>query len=328
MVTVSTPSYQGTHIEGFNAAVKAVVQGLAQEFGKGSCNPFINVFPGMLSPADLRHLKEIIADFGLDTMMLPDYSETLDGGLWRDYQRIPRGGTPAKQIITAGSALASIEFGQCLALNQATAGTVLADRFNLFCNRIGLPIGIAQTDRFFQILSDLCGKPVPQEYAKQRGRLLDAIVDGHKIVNGKRAAIFGDPDLVAGLVAFLTEIGIQPVVCGTGAAKSGLLKALDSMLTEAQKKSIQVQENVDFIEMESVIKEIKPDLLIGTSKGYAMSRRLNIPLLRVGFPIHDRVGGHRQLQVGYSGAQTLFDRIANTFLALQQAASNVGFTYL
>lgn len=328
MVTVSTPSYQGTHIEGFNAAVRAVVQDLAKEPCKGSCDPFINVFPGMLSSADLRHLKEIIEDFNLNTMMLPDYSETLDGGLWRNYQRIPPGGTPAKQIKIAGSALASIEFGQCLALNKVTAGTVLTDRFNLPCNRIGLPIGITQTDRFLQILSDLCGQPIPKKYSKQRGRLLDALVDGHKIVNGKRAAIFGDPDLAAGLVEFLTEIGIQPIVCGTGVAKSGLLKALGSILTEARMKGIRVIENVDFIEMESVVKEIKPDLLIGSSKGYAMSRRLNIPLLRVGFPIHDRVGGHRQLQVGYLGAQTLFDRIANTFLSIQQAASQVGFTYL
>ena len=42
-----------------------------------------------------------------------------------------------------------------------------------------------------------------------------------------------------------------------------------------------------------------------------MSRKLGVPLVRVGFPIHDRIDGPRMLHVGYRGAQQLFDRIAN-----------------
>jgi nitrogenase molybdenum-iron protein NifN len=328
MVSVSTPSYQGTHIEGFNAAVKAIVEDLAQDHSNGEYPPFVNLFPGMISAADLRHLKEIMIAFGLKFMMLPDYSETLDGGLWRSYQRIPTGGTSVDQIKIAGNAKASLEFGRCLAQKTKTAGMVLSDRFDIPCHRLGLPLGIEQTDRLMLILSEQSGQPIPLKYTQQRGRLLDALVDGHKIINGKRAAVFGEPDLVVGLVDFLTEIGVRPVVCGTGVAKNGLACALGTVLSNDQLKETRIMEDVDFMEMESAIKEINPDILIGNSKGYAMSRRLNIPLLRVGFPIHDRVGGHRQLQVGYQGATVLFDRIANTFLSAQQADSSVGYTYL
>jgi len=327
MVAVATPSYQGTHMEGFHAAVKATVEELATDPVKG-CAPFVNLFPGMVTPADLRHLKEIVTDFGLNAMVLPDYSDTLDGGLWLNYQRIPSGGTPVDQIRTAGGALATLEFGRCLARKASTAGTVLMERFKTPCDRSGLPVGIVQTDHMFQFLSDVSGRPIPVKYAMQRGRLLDALVDGHKIVNGVRAAVFGEPDLVAGLVDFLVEIGIQPVVCGTGVAKSGLAEALAAVLTAEQLEKARIMEDVDFMDMESVIKEVNPDLLIGNSKGYAMSRRLNIPLLRVGFPIHDRVGGQRQLQVGYQGAQSLFDQIANTLLEAKQSETSVGYTYL
>lgn len=327
LVQVSTPSYQGTHMEGFYAAVKAVVEQLTKERSQG-CAPFVNLFPGMVSPADIRHLKEIVEDFGLNAMVLPDYSDTLDGGLWPSYQRIPVGGTPVEQIKSAGGAMASIEFGRCLARAASTAGTVLSDRFETPCHRLGLPIGVSQNDRFFKALSDLCGRSIPEKYTMQRGRLLDAMVDGHKIVNGKRAAIFGEPDLVAGIVDFLIEIGIQPVVCGTGMAKSGLSQVLGSVLPKAHLEQVRIMEDVDFMDMENVVKEVAPDLLIGNSKGYAMSRRLGIPLLRIGFPIHDRVGGHRQLQMGYQGTQILFDRIANTFLEAKQSASSVGYTYL
>jgi nitrogenase molybdenum-iron protein NifN len=60
MVNVSTPSYQGTHMQGFHNAVLATVAGLAGE-GAGKDQPMkrsVNLFPGMVSPADLRHLRQ------------------------------------------------------------------------------------------------------------------------------------------------------------------------------------------------------------------------------------------------------------------------------
>ena len=59
------------------------------------------------------------------------------------------------------------------------------------------------------------GSP-PKHYDLERGRLLDSMVDGHKYISGKRAAVYGEPDLVIGLASFLAEVGIQPVICATG----------------------------------------------------------------------------------------------------------------
>jgi nitrogenase molybdenum-iron protein NifN len=50
--------------------------------------------------------------------------------------------------------------------------------------------------------------------------------------------------------------------------------------------------------------------------------------VRIGFPIHDRVGGARLLHIGYRGAQQLFDRITNTLLEAIQDESGVGYAYL
>ena len=73
---------------------------------------------------------------------------------------------------------------------------------------------------------------------------------------------------------------------------------------------------------------MQPDLVIGNSKGYGLARRLEIPLIRVGFPIHDRVDGPRLLHVGYRGTQQLFDRIANAVIESAQDASPVGYAYM
>ena len=56
--------------------------------------------------------------------------------------------------------------------------------------------------------------------------------------------------------------------------------------------------------------------------------KMDIPLVRVGFPIHDRVGGARILHVGYKGAQQLFDTIVNTILTARQTESKIGYSYM
>ena len=109
------------------------------------------MFPGMLSPADFRYLKEIFADFETDYVMLPDYSDTFDGPLWTEYQKIPEGGTKMKDIASMGSAGASIEFGRILA-EEESAGKLLKERFEIPCFGLGLPIGVKKTDLFLMHL--------------------------------------------------------------------------------------------------------------------------------------------------------------------------------
>ena len=92
--------------------------------------------------------------------------------------------------------------------------------------------------------------------------------------------------------------------------------------------NLTVDEGMDFYDIAATAEELAPDLLVGHSKGYPLARKLNIPLIRVGFPIHDRVGGQRILHLGYRGAQQLFDTIANALIARKQDMSDVGYSYM
>jgi nitrogenase molybdenum-iron protein NifN len=85
---------------------------------------------------------------------------------------------------------------------------------------------------------------------------------------------------------------------------------------------------VDFYEIGEQIDQIQPDLIIGTSKGYPIARKHQIPMIRVGFPIHDRFGGQRILHLGYRGTQRLLDQIVNAIIDKKQADSPVGYGYL
>ena len=331
LVHISTPSYRGTHMDGFHSAVRAVVDTLAEE---GPRQTHFNVFPGMVSPADLRYLKEVFDDFGAPAVILPDYSETLDGPALVNYQKIPAGGTPLAAIRSVGRALATLEFGHTIAAN-ATAGALLDERFGVPLYRLGLPIGVKETDSLFQVIETLTGRAIPLRHQLERGRLIDAYVDGHKYVFGKRAVVYGEEDLVTGLAAFLSEIGIVPILCASGGESGALARAVAEVTRRSAGaepriavEDVVVREGADFMSIAEEAAALRPDFLIGNSKGQALARQLGIPLVRVGFPIHDRIGGPRLLHIGYRGAQQLFDRIANTLIERKQESSSVGYSYM
>jgi nitrogenase molybdenum-iron protein NifN len=323
LVTVSTPSYQGSHIDGFHDTVRAVVEQLA---GGGPRGNQVSLFPGMVSAADLRWLQETFTDFGIDLMLLPDYSETLDGASWESYQKIAPGGTPLAKIYAAGRSKAAIQLGRTVGEKQ-NAAWCLKEKFATKSFQLGLPIGIKETDRFLELLTKLGGTEMPLKYRQERGRLVDSYIDAHKYLFGKKAAVYGEPDLVLGMAAFLAEIGVIPVVCATGTQTGKLESELGALLPEL-KAQMQIVEGIDFTEIGALVAAAQPDLLIGNSKGYSLARQFKLPLIRVGFPIHDRIGGQRLLHLGYRGAQQFFDQIVNEIIRKRQDESPVGWSYI
>jgi len=324
LVHVQTPSYSGTHMEGFHAAVAAVLDQLAEP---GEKTDSVTLLPGFVSAADLRYLKEVMEDFALPATILPDYSDTLDGPAQLRYEKIPAGGTPVAAIRDAGSSRLVTEFGRTLG-EMRTGGAVLQEKFNVERAMLGLPIGINETDRFFDLLSSVSGRAIPEKHGMERGRLVDAYVDAHKYVFGKRAVVYGEEDMVVGLASFLAEIGIQPVLCASGGRSGRLAEAVEAVTKDTLSVQPRVEESMDFYEIAEAAESLNPDLLVGHSKGYPLARKLDIPLIRVGFPIHDRVGGQRILHLGYRGAQQLFDTVANALIERKQDTSPVGYSYM
>jgi nitrogenase molybdenum-iron protein NifN len=324
IIPVSTPSYAGGHAEGYWRATRAVVEALAVRTRRDE--RLVGLCPGMLSPADLRHLRELLRAFELPHILFPDYSETLDGPSWADHIPLPAGGTTLEEMKRLGDCGTMIAFTTC-APTEARPGAALRRLGGVDLVDTPPPAGVAATDRFLKTLADLSGNPIPPELSAERGRLIDAYVDGHKITAGRRVAVFGEPDFVVGMSVFLVEIGLRPVLCAAGGPAPLFESALRDALPDLPPDT-QVLSDVDFADIEAAIESNKPDLLVGSSKGYGLARRLNIPLMRAGFPVHDRVDGPRQLSVGYRGAQRLFDTVCNLLLEHDQNHSPVGYAYM
>jgi nitrogenase molybdenum-iron protein NifN len=257
---------------------------------------------------------------------LPDYSETLDAPVLDRYSKLPAGGTPVRSLRGTATAAASIEFGRAL-LHRKTAASLLESKFGVPAQRIGTPVGVRESDLFFAALQRVSGRDTPTRHTAERGRLVDSYVDGHKYVFGKRAIVFGDEDLVIGLASFLSEIGVVPVLCASGGKSSGFAKTI-AEVTACCPGEVIARDNLDFMTMAEFARDLAPDFMIGSSKGEALSRELGVPLIRLGFPVHDRFGGQRALHLGYRGAQQLFDLVVNTLLERKQNASPIGYSYL
>jgi nitrogenase molybdenum-iron protein NifN len=236
----STASYRGTHMSGFHEAIRAVVGALvkdgAMEGGGPGTGPGgkarrrINLISGFVSAGDLRELRKILADFtggnesapGAYTL-LPDYSESLDGPSWETYQKLPPGGTKLADIRRMGEAAGTLYLGNFPGSGDSggDAGAWLEKHCGVPLRRLDLPIGIEKSDAFFETLAELGGGEIPESYLKERQRLVDAYIDGHKYLNRRRAVIYGEEDFVTSLAAFLDEIGVVPVLAATGAESPG-----------------------------------------------------------------------------------------------------------
>ena len=323
LITVPTPAYGGSHVDGFHAAVLAMVSQLAQPT---PAHGGVNLLPGFVSPADLRRLAAVTRAYGLRAALAPDYSRTLDAPAMATYEALPAGGVSLNQLRAMGGAKATIELGHCLP--GRSAGGWLETYLNVPLRSLGLPMGVRACDALHQALRELSGRDTPEEIELERGRLIDAMIDGHKYLSGKTAVIYGDEDMVVGVAGWLAELGVRPALCATG-GKSGRFPAAIAEVTEGLvRQPAHAVDGVDFQQIGEMARQIGPDILVGNSKGYRLARELGVPLVRVGFPIHDRFGGQRLLCLDYQGSQELMDRVINAILAHDQDRHHWGYGYL
>jgi len=154
---------------------------------------------------------------------------------------------------------------------------------------------------------------VPEAIIKERGRLLDAMIDSHKHGAEGKIVIYGEPELVYSAAVFCSENGIKPVLLATGNEIGMLGKSLDFLKTEYEMEPV-ILEDSDFETIEKKALELGANILLGNSDGKFITERHGIPLVRYGFPIHDRMGGQRIVYTGYTGAMRLLDDLVNTLL--------------
>jgi len=221
-------------------------------------------------------------------------------------------GTKIVDIKGMGGAIATIQMGATID-DAISPGKYLEEEFGVPLYNIPIPIGVDHTDLFINTLVKITGKDVPESLQNERGRLLDGMVDSHKYNFPGRVAIFGEPEMVYSVAKTCLENGVFPAVIATGSQGGNLNQLLTADLGDRLEESTIVVET-DFATILAACQQADVNIAIGPSDGRYLTEKGNIPLIRLGFPIHDRVGGQRLLSVGYTGTMMLLDRITNTLL--------------
>jgi nitrogenase molybdenum-iron protein beta chain len=320
LIPVHTPSFKGSHVSGYDEAMKATIKTIATHKGKPTGK--LNVFPGWVNPGDIVLLKHYLKEMDVDATILCD-TEDFDSPMLPDKTIHTHGRTTVEDILHTASAAGSIALAR---YEGASSAQYLQDEFAVPAIVSPTPYGIKNTDAMLQNIAKLTGKEIPESLVKERGVALDALADlAHMFFANKKVAIFGHPDLVIGLAEFCLEIELQPVLLLLGDDNSKYKK--DSRILDMQKSvnfDMEVVCNADLWDLEKRIKnkEVEVDIIMGHSKGRYIAMDANIPMVRVGFPTFDRAGLYRHPTIGYQGAMELGESIANAIFTHMEYTKN------
>lgn len=303
IVYISTPDYVGAFEDGWRLAVAGMIKQLVPDTSAspqvGQAAGQVNLLPGSnLTPGDLEEIKSILSDFGLHAITMPDVLGSLDGHIPSDWRGTTLGGTRLDEVARMGSSIATLAIGQ----QMLDAAQALQDRTGVPFHLFDRLTGLACNDSLLMTLSQFSGQPVPQKYRRQRSQLLDAMLDGHFYLGGKKVALGAEPDLLFAAGSLLREMGAQLHTCVTTTHSP----VLDKLPAETALIG-------DLEDLEKGAAEC--DLLMTHSHGRQAAERLDKPFFRIGFPIFDRIGNAHRLMVGYRGTRQFIFDVANLMMA-------------
>jgi len=302
VVLAAVPDLGGGLEQGYAAAVEAIIAELVLPRAGTTLDEQVTLLPGpALSPLDVEELREHAEAFGLRTVVLPDSSRSLDGHLDADWTPLLSGGTSLSVVAGAGRSAAVLALGAGL----GSAGRMLGGSDAWV---VAHAIGLDASDALVAKLAAVAGRDVPDALRQWRSRLTDGLLDASGILAGRRVALALEPDLLAGVGALLTEAGCHIITAVTTTAPAAADHLLDMACDEVVVG--------DFEDAEDRAREAGAELLVASSHGASAAQRLGIPLLRMGFPVVDRLGAQHLTSLGYRGSLRLLFAAANELLAV------------
>lgn len=313
VIHCNTPSYQGSHITGYSNMVKGMVNYLSEATSEVKKEQ-VNIIPGFVNPGDIREIKKIVKLMEIDSIVFPDTSGVVDTPLTGEFRMYPEGGTTVEEIKDAGNSKVTIGLGTWASADPANQ---LERKCKVPALTLKTPIGIKATDELIMALRGQFAKEVPYKLEEERGQLVDILTDTSFHFHGKKVALFGDPDIVIGLVEFLLTMGMVPKYVVTGTPGNAFEKEVKAMLDEAGIEDYTVKVEGDLFELQQWIKNGPVDLLIGNTYGKLIARAEDVPFVRIGFPILDRSVHSYFPIVGYKGGMRIVEMISNALLDRQ-----------
>jgi nitrogenase molybdenum-iron protein beta chain len=309
VIHANTPSYVGSHVTGYANMARAMVDYFAEPADRSENT--VNLIPGFVEPSDMGEIKRLAGALGVETTMFPDTDGVLNTPLTGKYRMYPDGGVRVKALKNAGTAMGTIALGEQAA---GPAARALDAKCKVGCTILDLPVGLSGTDAFVDALRRMAGVNVPESINYERGQMVDIISDMHPYFYAKRVALAGDPDQLLALARFLVSIDMHPVHIVTGSPAGKKWEQKMREITSDLPCAVNIARPGDLFLLHQWVKNDPVDLLMGNTYMKYIAKDEDIPLVRHGFPVLDRVGHSYFPTVGYKGGIRLLEMILNALL--------------
>ena len=310
VIHTNTPSFKGSHVTGYSNMTASLVSYLAKE-AKARTEK-INIIPGFIEPSDMAEIKRIATEMGVRHILFPDTSGVLNGPLDGKFRMFPKTGATVEQIEASGNAAFTMTLGSA----ALAAGRLLDTKCKVPLASGELPVGLRATDAMVETLRRVTGRQVPDTITLERGQLVDVICDTNQYFYGRKAALAGDPDILVPLTEFLTDLGMKITCVVTGTPAGGKFEKKIKDLT-GEGTVVRHGPQADLYLFHQLVKNDRPDIILGNTYLKYIARDEDIPHLRLGFPIYDRVGHQYFPVTGYRGALRLVERMLGIILDRQ-----------
>ena len=178
IVTVSTPDFYGSLENGYSALIESMISQLVPEQKLRSIRKKrINLLLShMLTPGDIELIRQYVEAFGLQPILVPDISRSMDGHLAKpDYLAVSQGGTDVNMLRQLGQSSLTLVVGP----SMQRAGQILNSRSGVESVYFPHLMTLAEMDRFIQTLQQLSDRQVPEWIDRQRGQETVTMSDTH-----------------------------------------------------------------------------------------------------------------------------------------------------
>lgn len=284
VIALDLPSYQRKENFGCDEAFLQLARALAKPMertARVSCNILGPTALGFRHRDDVVEITALVEEMGIDVNVTA-----------------PMGSTPA-DLARLGAA----HFNVLLYPETAeSAARWLEREFGQPWTRT-IPIGARATRAFIDELRALSGSTAPVDDSRLRQPWWAASVDS-TYLTGKRVFVFGDgTHAMAAAKVARDEMGFE--VCGLGCYNREMARPVRAL---AREMGLEALITDDYLEVESAIEALQPELILGTQMERHIGKRLGIPCAVISAPVHvqDFPARHSP-QMGFEGANVLFD---------------------
>ena len=325
VVAVATPDFEAGLSRGWAKAVEAIVAaglhlaatggtggtggtGIVDGIGTGSVrrtgpargrDHLLPVLAGVsLTATDLDEIAALVRAFGLDPLLVPDLSGSLDGHLDDGWSPLTTGGTPRALLPALGTAAAAHAVG----VTTASAADTLAGAGTAVTRHDHLS-GLAAVDGLVDALRRHTGAEVPADVRRARARFTDTLLDAHFVLDGARIAVAGEPELLAAVTTLAASAGARTVAAVTPTPDPvlGTLPCEEVVLG-------------DLTDLQDRAAEAGAELVIGNGHTRATALAVDAAHLPLGLPVADRLGVALATLAGYGGGRRFLTELANRLL--------------